>query len=245
MAIVDSQQDVRLDLRVVPYGDSAMLAQALGANAEQRWRSIHQLGAALTASRPGGVYDLIATFDSLLVEFDNRLTTHSQMEPFIRQAWADLGVQEVKPDSRIFHIPVVFGHEYGPDLVDVASELGLPPEDVVRLHCETDFVVRFFGAPLGAPQLDGSALPAPVTRCREPRTKVPPGSLSIAGLQACIYPVLTPGGWRIIGRTPLRVIDVNRRPMAAYAPGDVFRFYPITPDKWVHYDQVLLGEVDD
>jgi len=59
------------------------------------------------------VYDLIATFDSLLVEFDNSLTAHSQIEPLIRRAWADLGVQEVKPDSRIFHIPVVFGEEYG------------------------------------------------------------------------------------------------------------------------------------
>jgi KipI family sensor histidine kinase inhibitor len=245
MTIVDSQPDLRLDLRVVPYGDSAMLAQALGANAEERWRSIHQLSDALNAPRLGGVYDLIATFDSLLVEFDNGLTAHSQIEPLIRRAWADLGVQEVKPDSRIFRIPVVFGEEYGPDLVDVASELNLRPKDVVRLHCDTDFVVRFYGAPLGAPQLDGSPLPAPVTRCREPRTHVPSGSLAVAGLQACIYPVLTPGGWRIIGRTPLRVIDVDRRPMTAYAPGDVFRFYPITADKWVQYDHVFLGDLDD
>jgi len=245
MTIAGSQPDVRLGLRVLPYGDSAMLATAFGANAEERWRSMHQLGDSLNAPRPRGVYDLIATFDSLLVEFDNVLTAHSLIEPLIRRAWAGLGVREVKPDPRIFRIPVVFGEEYGPDLVDVASELGLNPKDVVRLHCETDFVVRFFGAPLGAPQLDGSALPAPVTRCLEPRTHVPPGSLSIAGLQACIYPVLTPGGWRIIGRTPLRVIDVDRRPMAAYAPGDVFRFYAITPDKWVRYEHVFLGDVDD
>ena len=219
-------------VQIQPYGDSALLARAVGGTDEQRWRTVHQLADIIEADAVPGVMGLVATYDCLLIEFDCALTDHSAIEQALRRAEVRLGGDGAAVEPRWFCIPVVFGGEYGPDLPDVANQLGLTPEELVRLHTGTDWVVRFLGAPAGAPMMDGSPFPAPVGRCPRPRTQVPPGSVALAGLQAVIYPVLSPGGWRLIGRTPLRLVDIGRRPPTAYRPGDHFRFVPIDASQW-------------
>jgi inhibitor of KinA len=222
-------------LEIVPYGDSAVLATAVGGSGEQRWQAVHQLADLVPAAAGLGV---VPTYDSLLVEFDCALTTHRDVAARLRAAGLDgagpdaagpgaAGPGRTAGSPRTFHVPVAYGGEHGPDLPAVAAELGLPAEEVVRLHSTTPWVVRFLGAPAGAPMLDGSPFPAHVPRRRRPRTRVPAGSVAVAGRQAVVYPVPSPGGWQLIGRTPLRLIDIGRVPHAAYRPGDVIRFVPI------------------
>ncbi|MEN3356446.1 MAG: 5-oxoprolinase (ATP-hydrolyzing) subunit [Mycobacteriales bacterium] len=238
----------RVRLEIAPYGDSAVLATAVGGDDEQRWRAVHRLADLLPAAAGLGV---VATYDSLLVEFDCELTSHREVTAELRGAAARLGERAdgwagggaggptdgrvgggpagavAAPAPRTFHVPVAYGGEHGPDLPAVAAELGLPVDEVVRLHSATPWTVRFLGAPAGAPMLDGSPFPAPVPRRRRPRTRVPAGSVAVAGLQAVVYPVPSPGGWQLIGRTPLRLIDIDRVPHVAYRPGDVMRFVPV------------------
>lgn len=204
-------------MKIEPYGDSALLVQPGGENA---WQTVQSLADVLTGS---GVTDLVATYDSLLVAFDCVRIGHDELAAHIR------GIELKNPStptaSQCFEIPVIYD---GPDLADVAAELGLSEDEVVRLHSGTDWVVRFLGAPAGAPMLDGSPFPAPVSRRPSPRTSVPAGSVAVSGSQAVIYPVVSPGGWRLLGRTPLRLVDTARDPMVPYRPGDRFRFVPVS-----------------
>ncbi len=128
---------------------------------------------------------------------------------------------------RLREIPVVYGGEMGPDLPVVAELTGLSEEAVVRLHSETVYTVYMVGFLPGFPYL-GLLPPALETpRLREPRLVVPAGSVAIAGRQTGIYPMESPGGWRILGRTPLRLFDPSREPPAYVAPGDRVRFVPV------------------
>jgi KipI family sensor histidine kinase inhibitor len=138
----------------------------------------------------------------------------------------------------------VYGGEHGPDLRIVAEQLGLTEREVVELHTGADLKVRCLGAPVGAPMMDGPAFPVPVPRLASPRTSVPPGSVAVAGRQAVICPMRSPGGWPLLGRTPLRVLDLESESLTAYRPGDTFHFVPIAPDQWDEYDGLPLEASD-
>ena len=204
---------------VVPYGDSALLVLASAGTAEQRWRTVQRLADALEADRHPGVSDIVATYDALLVEFDCARTTFEEVASALRAARPVSAV----PAPATIRVPVRYGGEHGPDLDDVAHQLGIAPAEVVRRHAATPWTVRFRGSPAGAPMLDGPAFPAPVARCPRPRVRVPPGSVAVAGHQSVIYPVPSPGGWRLIGRTPLGLADLAG---LHCRPGDVMRFEP-------------------
>lgn len=214
---------------VTRFGDSALLARAYGGDAESRWRLVQRIADRLEAAPPTGLDNLVATYDSLLVEYDPDETGHGPIERRLLEPPPDDGAPP-RP-GRLFRVPVAYGGAYGPDLPDVAGELNLTPDEVVRLHTGIDWVVRFRGSPAAAPMLDGSPLPGPVRRCDHPRTVIEPGSVAVAGLQGTIYPVRSPGGWRLIGRTPLRLVDLGRRPPTPYGPGDRIRFVAIGAER--------------
>jgi KipI family sensor histidine kinase inhibitor len=133
------------------------------------------------------------------------------------------------PEAPIVEIPVCYeGEDNAPDLADVARRAGLGIEETIRRHAEPVYRVRFLGFMPGFPYLDGldPALAAP--RLDTPRTRVPAGSVAIGGIHAGIYPFATPGGWRIVGRTPLRLYDPVRDARALLGIGDRVRFVPIS-----------------
>lgn len=208
---------------ITDCGDSAVLVKAVSGDTEHRWEFVHALADALD-----GRYGVVPTYDSLLVEFDCTTTDHATVREAIEQAtW-----RHSRPTPRLFVVPVLYGGEHGPDLPEVARQLELTEDEVVELHSGTPLTVRCMGAPAGAPMMDGPPFPKPVPRLASPRTSVEPGSVAVAGRQAVICPVRSPGGWPLLGRTPLRVLDLDAEPFAAYRPGDQFRFVPITPSQW-------------
>ena len=224
-------------------GDSAVVARAVHGDDEHRWRLVHALADAVDAARLDGVHGVVPSYDALLVEFDCARTGHE----VVRQALMDAAGRldpTVRPAPRLFVVPVVYGGEYGPDLPIVAEQLGLAEQEVVDRHSGADLTVRCLGAPVGAPMMDGPAFGRPVPRLASPRTSVPPGSVAVAGRQAVICPLRSPGGWPLLGRTPLRILDLDAEPLTPYRPGDRFRFLPITPEHWGEYDGVPLAAVD-
>ncbi|MCX5088017.1 allophanate hydrolase subunit 1 [Streptomyces sp. NBC_00365] len=228
---------------ITDCGDSALVAKAVGLDAEAAWRLVHALADALDAVRLPGVHDMVPTYDALLVEFDCAGTDHDTVRRVLAHEAARLGPHPARTTPpRRFVVPVVYGGEYGPDLPEVAAQLGLAESEVVAIHSRTDLTVRCLGAPAGAPMMDGPPFPVPVPRLASPRTRVDPGSVAVAGRQAVICPMPSPGGWPLLGRTPVRVLDPHRDPITAYQPGDTFRFLPISPEQWDEYADMPLAD---
>lgn len=134
--------------------------------------------------------------------------------------------------GRLKEIPVCYGGEFGPDLADIAAMHGLTPAQVIRRHCRPRYLVYFLGFQPGFPYLGGLPPSLATPRQASPRASVPAGSVGIAGSQTGVYPLATPGGWQIIGRTPLRLFDPARQPLALLTPGDRVKFVPITVQEY-------------
>ncbi|EBE4518716.1 5-oxoprolinase subunit PxpB [Salmonella enterica] len=134
--------------------------------------------------------------------------------------------EALEPDSRSVEIPVIYGGAGGPDLAAVARHSGLSEKQVVELHASVEYVVWFLGFQPGFPYLGNLPGPLHMPRRAEPRLQVPAGSVGIGGAQTGIYPLSTPGGWQLIGLTPLKLFDPMRETPVLLRPGDSVRFVP-------------------
>ena len=172
-----------------------------------------------------GILNFHPAYSSVLVDFDPRLRGFAELEALLRElAAAGSGADAIE---RMVEIPVRYGGEYGPDLEDVARHTGLSAARVVELHSSAEYLVHFLGFSPGFPYLGGLPAELATPRLAAPRKLVPGGSVAIGGSQTGVYPVDSPGGWRIIGRTPLRLFDAEASPPALLAMGDSVRFRPI------------------
>lgn len=134
--------------------------------------------------------------------------------------------EALEPDSRSVEIPVIYGGAGGPDLAAVARHSGLSEKQVVELHASVEYVVWFLGFQPGFPYLGNLPESLHMPRRAEPRLQVPAGSVGIGGAQTGIYPLSTPGGWQLIGLTPLKLFDPMRETPVLLRPGDSVRFVP-------------------
>ena len=130
------------------------------------------------------------------------------------------------PESRRIEIPVIYGGSFGPDLDEVAGHCGLSPRQVVELHSSVDYIVYFLGFQPGFAYLGGLAQRLETPRRAEPRLIVPAGSVGIGGSQTGIYPLATPGGWQLIGQTPVQLFNPTAEMPTLLTPGDTVRFVP-------------------
>ncbi len=223
-------------VRCREYGDAGILVDILADDSAQRWVTAHSLGAALRCRPPIGFVDVVASFENVFVSFDPLATDHTAVRAAIVAAIEDPPTPQ---EPRRFIVPVVYGGDYGPDLESVATAMGLRPDGVVHLHLAGQWVVRFVGSPVGAPMMDGPRLPCGVPRLPVPRVRVEPGSVAISGFQSMIYNAPSPGGWRIIGRSPALLFDLKRSPSVIYQPGDTFSFRHIDPEDWNEWRRPL------
>jgi inhibitor of KinA len=197
---------------LVSFGDEISLA-------------MHQQVLLLTRILLGarGILNLHPAFSTVLIDFDPRLRTHAEVEALVHERLA-ASTHETPPEPRMVEIPVCYGGESGPDLEDVARHNSLTRERVVELHSGADYVVYFVGFSTCFPYLGGLPAQLATPRLSAPRKLVPAGSIGIAGAQTGVYPLASPGGWRLIGRTPLRLFDVEAAPPAFLRMGDRVRF---------------------
>ena len=186
---------------------------------------MHRAVAAATRALEGirGIRNLHPAYASILVDFDPRLYTHAEAETLLRDR---LAAHEhcAPPEPRHVEIPVVYGGDAGPDLADVARHTGLAPEHVIQIHSAAEYFVYFVGFSTCFPYLGGLPPELATPRLSAPRKHVPAGSVAIGGPQAGIYPLASPGGWRLIGRTPLRLFDPEAVPPPLLRMGDRVRF---------------------
>ena len=165
-----------------------------------------------------GILNLHPAFASVLIDFDPRLRTHEEIAALAESRMDSADEREAAPE-RTVEIPVRYGGECGPDLEDVARHCGLTAERVVELHAAAEYVVYFVGFSTCFPYLGGLPAQLATPRLSAPRKHVPEGSVAIGGSQAGIYPLASPGGWRLIGRTSLRLFDPQGSPPPLLPPG--------------------------
>ncbi len=170
-----------------------------------------------------GILNLHPAYTSVLIDFDPRLATHPHIEAIVRDRLAT-HIHQAPPEPRHVEIPVQYGGEFGPDLADVARHTGLSPERVVELHSAAEYLVYFVGFSTCFPYLGGLPPELATPRLSAPRKHVPVGSVAIGGAQAGIYPLASPGGWRLIGRTSVKLFDSAASPPPLLLMGDRVRF---------------------
>lgn len=223
-----------------PWGDSAVLFTATGDNPQARWRAALDLHRLLGRLVPPGVEDWIHAYESVLVSFDCGVTDGPSVVAAVRTLLAVGTDGEEAREPSHFELPVVFGGDWGPDLPEVAAEAGMSESRLVDQVVSGDLVIGCVGGNFG-PLMERRGQRFSVHRMTSPRTLVPAGSLALAGTKTTIYPVDSPGGWRIIGRTPVALYDIARNPMIRYAAGDLIRVRAMDPGEWEHYAGVVLG----
>jgi KipI family sensor histidine kinase inhibitor len=180
---------------------------------------------------PAGLVEIVPTYRSLLIVYDP-LQIHLQR---LQQALIDLERRLADiaiPPPRTVEIPVCYGGEYGPDIEFVARTHGLTEEEVVRRHAAPEYPIYMIGFTPGFPFLGGLPETLHTPRLATPRTHVPRGSVGIANAQTGIYPVASPGGWQLIGRTPVMLFDPRRQEPLLYQAGDRIKFVPITAEAY-------------
>jgi KipI family sensor histidine kinase inhibitor len=173
------------------------------------------------------IQNIQPAYCSLLITFDATAADHTQVQARITEyEKRATKLRAAKP--RLVEVPVCYGGEFGQDLEWVAAQRGMPAEKVVELHFTQTYHAYFLGFAPGFAYLGDLAEELSVPRLETPRKEVAEGSVGIAGRQTAIYPSATPGGWRLIGRTPLEIFRKDRKPMGLIAIGDQVRFRPIT-----------------
>lgn len=186
------------------------------------------------ASLPG-VTDVVPSFVAVAVHYrpdsQGNGPTYAGLAEHVEALLAD-GIAADAVGSREIDVPVCYGGEHGPDLQEVASAVGLTPEAVIALHSQPPSMVFMLGFAPGHAYLGVHDEKLDLPRRASPRTAVPPGAVAIANRQTVIYPSRLPGGWHLIGTTPLTLFDPAREPAALLQPGDSVRFVPISPDEF-------------
>jgi KipI family sensor histidine kinase inhibitor len=216
---------------ILPASDRALLVSFSETFSPEAHRAVRLLTRALEGVR--GVLNLHPAYVSVLVDFDPRLRAQDEIEKLIRArlaAQSPVGSEEELESPRIIEVPVVYGGECGPDLADVAAHTSLALERVVELHSAAEYEVCFIGFATSYPYLSGLPPELATPRLSAPRKLVPAGSVAIGGSQAGIYTVPSPGGWRILGRTPMRLFDPLAAPPPLLRMGDRVRFLPVAGD---------------
>ena len=229
--------------RFSPLGDCAVLIEFSESSIAQTNEQAHALRAHLQDHPVSGVTDLVAAYTTLAVHYDplQVLTeTSPGGSPFalmvtrLRAALSSIGSRPPKP-GRGVEIPVCYGGECGEDLDALARAHSVTATQVIELHCAPEYRVLMLGFAPGFAYLGGLDARLVAPRRAAPRTKVPAGSVGIGGEQTGVYPVESPGGWNLIGRTPLKMFDATRTPPCLLSPGDRVKFVSITRaqfDSW-------------
>ena len=200
------------------------LGEEIGQAAHER---VVKLLRVLQQEPPRWIRNVQPAYCSLLVNFDLSLADHAEVEETIR-SYEQRAEKQRAPKTRTIEIPVCYGGEFGTDLEEVAAAHGLKPEKVIELHSSETYRAYFLGFAPGFAYLGDVPAAIATPRLSSPRKKVPAGSIGIAGRQTAVYPMTTPGGWRVLGRTPLRVFRADRKPMGLITIGDRVRFRPIS-----------------
>ena len=193
---------------------------------------VHDLARRVGAECGNVVEAVVPTYRSFLIFFDPLLISRRELVAKIEKLAAAPADSTTAAAVKTVLIPTLYGGEAGPDLEFVAGHNQLTPAEVVQIHSSVPYRIYMIGFTPGFPYLGGMSEKIAAPRLKTPRTKIPAGSVGIAGTQTGLYPVESPGGWQLIGRTPLQVFNPRSKQPFIYAAGDFLQFQPVTADEY-------------
>lgn len=225
--------------RIEALGDCCLMVEFGQRIAPEINRTARSFAAWLLAHPIAGVTDVVPAFTTVALHYRPEAIEAGRPDalPFQRlrgqvEAILAQDIAHEQGAGRVIEVPVCYGGEFGPDLPEVAAACGLSPEQLIALHAASPHVVYMLGFAPGFPYIGGLDQRLAVPRRQTPRTSIPAGTVAIAREQTVIYPIETPGGWNMIGRTPLRLFDPLADPPSLLQPGDELRFVAISPQQY-------------
>ena len=195
-------------------------------------RHIRQTIERIQALQLDGIIELVPTYCALLLQYDAMLYSYADMFNIIDHKFSESVTDSDNEMVTVVEIPTVYGGKFGPDLGFVASHNNLSEEEVIAIHSGTDYLVYMLGFIPGFTYLGGMDPRIATPRLSSPRTLIPAGSVGIAGEQTGTYPSDSPGGWQIIGRTPVTMYDMSKEKAALLSAGDYVRYVPIDEQEY-------------
>ena len=213
-------------------GDRGLLVEFGGTIDPEINRKVRQVFVSLEKRPIDGVTEVIPTYRSLLVFYDPFQISPEKLRAEISDRERKLDTLEI-PLPETVEIPVAYGGEFGPDLEFVARHNNLTPKEVIQIHTSGNYLIYMLGFTPGFPFLGGLSKKLFTPRLENPRQLVPAGSVGIANNQTGVYPINSPGGWQLIGRTPLKLYDPLRSPPILLKAGNYLKFKRISDDMYV------------
>ena len=217
---------------ILPCGDCAVTVQVGYEISEETNRKVVSLMRTLAEAAIPGLRELVPSYSAVCVHYDPEQISYEQLLERLN----DLEIKELSSESasqKIVEIPVCYGGEYGPDLAFVAERNGLSPEEVIAIHSGGTYLVYMLGFLPGFAYMGGMDERIATPRLASPRAKIPAGSVGIAGGQTGIYPLASPGGWQLIGRTPVKMFAMEGETgKFALSAGDRVKFVPISEEQY-------------
>ena len=226
--------------KILTAGDSALLIEFEQKIAPEINAQITAFVHLLKGQHIEGVTDLIPAFASLLINYDPRVIGYKDLKARIEEL-LKIEVSEEASEARVFEIPVCYGGEYGPDIANIAENAGLSEQEVIDIHCSKDYRIYMLGFLPGFVYLGGLDERIHTPRLANPRISIPAGSVGIAASQTGIYPLNSPGGWQLLGMTPVKTYDPERETPILVEAGDYIRFVPVTEEEFLN----IKKQVDD
>lgn len=231
-----------------PLGDSAVLIQFESWVSENIHREVTAAARCIEENPFPGFVECIPSFTSVAIyyelhrinkpdEFD---TVYAYICSMLEQRMVADEAEKASAVPDVVEIPVCYGGKHGPDLELVADKNRLTPEEVIRIHSGQDYLIYAIGFAPGFPYVGGIPDTIATPRKKTPRLRIPPGSVGIAGNQTGIYPIETPGGWQLIGRTPLALFRPGAQPPSLLKAGQYIRFRPIETEEYERIREVSL-----
>ena len=233
-------------MQITPLGDSALIVELGDAINESTHLRVQAAWRALTVEPMPGVSEAVPAYTTVTLFYDPALVVRAGAPADDIVPWLGHRVRErlkdppksAKTKPRTVEVPVCYGGDFGPDLARVAAQAKLSLEDVVKRHAKAEYRVHLIGFAPGFPYLGGLPKELVTPRHAKPRMAVPAGSVGIGGEQTGIYPQVTPGGWNLIGRTPLRLFRPEEDPPVLLRPGDIVKFRPVQPEEFAKLQEV-------
>ncbi len=235
---VTSNPNFQAEPGVIALGDRALLLRFGDTVAPAIAARVQAFATALLARPLAGVVDVVPAFTTVTVHYEPTRVAGAGGSAFERLRLQLLARVDSAKDAgsdksgRVFEIPVCYGGAYGPDLEDVAHRCGMDAQEVIQRHVQSLNRVYMLGFAPGFPFIGGLDAALFMPRRATPRTQVPAGSVAIVREQTCIYTMQTPGGWNLIGRTPVQLFDATAEPPCLLGPGDSIRFFPIDEERY-------------
>ena len=212
-------------------GDRALVVEFGDKIEEQVNSKIRSLTVAIEQEGIIGINETVPTYRSLMVIYDPMIMELDELISVIKSIIVKMHELEL-PGAKVIEIPTLYGGEYGPDIKFVADHNKILIDEVIKIHTDREYLIYMIGFTPGFPYLGGMSDKIEAPRLQKPRTKIPVGSVGIAGKQTGIYPVESPGGWQLIGRTPVKLYDPCRKDPVLLNAGDYIKFISIDENEY-------------